>query len=146
MKSAEAARRVGLPEAEFRNVNGIPGNVLIKAGSTLLAPRPAHKEEDVATHVADNGQILLGPDVVLRRTLVKAGKAETVASLARRYKLAPVSVAEWNKVSASAAFRAGQQVVVFLPVRSGQEAARGGAKSATKTARRGGKPVRTARR
>ena len=31
-------------------------------------------------------------------------------------------VAEWNKVSASTAFKAGQQIVVFLPVKSSNAA------------------------
>ncbi len=134
MKPAEAARRVGLSEASFRSVNGIPPKMLIKAGSTLLAPRAASKREDVSTHVADNGQISLAPELVLRRSTVKARKADTVVSLAMRYKLSAASVAQWNKLGTSAVLKPGQAVVVYLPVRAGRAVARGG-KAGSKVAR-----------
>lgn len=118
MTAADAARRVGMSEADFRAVNNIPPRMLIKAGSTVLAPRGAKVETDVASHVAENGQLSLAPEQVTRRTTVKAGKHDTVASIAKRYRLSAANVAEWNKVGASAAFKAGQQVVVFLPVRT----------------------------
>jgi len=118
MKPAEAAKRVGMTEAELRSVNKIPPLVVIKAGSSLLVPRPTELVADVAEHVADNGQLSLAPDAILKRNVLKAGKKDSVASLARRYRVSPASVAEWNKVSASAVFKAGQQVVMFLPVRA----------------------------
>jgi membrane-bound lytic murein transglycosylase D len=65
--------------------------------------------------MADNGQLSLSPEVVLKRTLHKAGKNESVASVAKRFRVSPASVAEWNQVSTAAAFKLGQQVVVFLP-------------------------------
>ena len=102
-----------------RNVNAIPPRMLIKAGSVLIVPRTAKMHDDVASHVADNGQLSLAPEHVTRRSTVKAGKRETVASLARRYKLNPAEVASWNNVNASAAFKAGEQVVVYLPVKVG---------------------------
>ncbi|HEY5580696.1 MAG TPA: LysM domain-containing protein, partial [Rhodoferax sp.] len=86
--------------------------------SSLLVPRPTELVADVAEHVADNGQLSLAPDAILKRNVLKAGKKDSVASLARRYRVSPASVAEWNKVSASAVFKAGQQVVMFLPVRA----------------------------
>jgi len=118
MKPAEAAKRVGMTEAELRSINKIPPRVVIKAGSSLLVPRPTELVADVAEHVADNGQLSLAPDAILKRNVLKAGKKDSVASLARRYRVSPASVADWNKVSASAVFKAGQQVVMFLPVRA----------------------------
>ena len=56
------------------------------------------------------------PEVVLKRSTVRAGKGESVATIARKYRVSTDTVAQWNKVSASATFKAGQQVVVFLPV------------------------------
>ncbi|MBA2961236.1 MULTISPECIES: transglycosylase SLT domain-containing protein [Ramlibacter] len=122
MSVGEAARRVGMNENELRSVNAIPPRMLIKAGSVLVVARPPSKQEDVAEHLADNGQLSLAPEVTQRRTTVKAGRNESVASIARRYKVAPAQVAEWNNVGASAAFRAGQQVVVYLPVRAAARA------------------------
>lgn len=117
MSAAVAARRVGMTEAELRSVNTIPPRMLIKAGSVLVVPRSPSKQEDVASHVADNGQLSLAPEQQMRRTVIKAGKRESVSSVARRYRISPVQVAEWNDVGVNAAFRAGQQVVVFVPVR-----------------------------
>jgi membrane-bound lytic murein transglycosylase D len=118
MSVAEIARRVDMSEADLRSVNAIPPRMLIKAGSVLIVPRTAKMQDDVASHVADNGQLNLAPEIVTRRTAVKAGKHDTVASVARRYKLSAAQVADWNNVGASAAFKAGQQVVLFVPVRT----------------------------
>jgi len=68
----------------------------------------------VTVKVADNGQLSLAPEVVLKRTLVKAGKAENVATIARKYRVNADQVAQWNKVGMSANFKPGQQVVLFL--------------------------------
>lgn len=116
MNSAEAARRTGMSEADLRDVNNIPPRMLIKAGSTLLVPRSAKMEDDVASHLADNAQVSLAPEILTRRTTVKARKGESVATIAKRYGLTASSVAEWNDVGLSAAFKLGHQVVVFLPL------------------------------
>ncbi|MEZ0309071.1 MAG: transglycosylase SLT domain-containing protein [Ramlibacter sp.] len=119
MSVADAARRVGMSEADLRSVNTIPPRMLIKAGSVLIVPRSAKVQDDVTSHVADNGQLNLAPEQVTRKTTIKAGKHDTVASVARRYRLSAAQVADWNSVAASAAFSAGQQVVVYLPVKVG---------------------------
>ncbi len=118
MKPADVAKRVGMTEAELRSVNNIPPRVVIRAGSSLLVPRSIQLDTDVAINVADNGQLTLAPEILLKRTVLKAGKKDSVASLAKRYQLSPASVAEWNKVSATAAFKAGQQIVLFLPAQA----------------------------
>ena len=118
MKPADAAKRVGMSEAELRNINRIPPRMNIRAGSSLLVPRAAHVAQDVTERVADTGQVTLAPEITLKRTVRKAGKRDSVASIAKRYNLSAQSVAGWNKVSASAAFKAGQQVVLYLPVKA----------------------------
>jgi len=118
MSVAEAARRVGMSETDLRSVNTIPPRMLIKAGSVLIVPRSAKNQDDVASHVADNGQLSLSPEVINRRTTVKAGKRDSVATIARRFRLSPAQVAEWNDVRPQATFAAGQQVVLFLPLKS----------------------------
>jgi membrane-bound lytic murein transglycosylase D len=75
MKVADAARRVGMPEADFRAVNNIPPRMLIKAGSALLIPRSAQVLGDVAAQVADNGHLDLSPEAVAKRkAAAKGGK------------------------------------------------------------------------
>jgi membrane-bound lytic murein transglycosylase D len=128
LKPADAASRVGMSESELRAVNGIRGRMLIKAGSTLLVRRADNITQDVSDHVADNGQLSLAPEVVLRQSTVKARKKDTVASLANRYRVNAGELARWNNVSASAVFKAGQKVVVYLPARA----------KATRSAKRGG--------
>ncbi|MDO8249383.1 MAG: transglycosylase SLT domain-containing protein [Rhodoferax sp.] len=139
MKPADAAKRVGMSEDELRSVNNIPSRMMIKAGSSLLVTRAKHLETDVTEHVADNGQVSFAPDVILKRTVLKAGKKDSVASLARRYRISPASVADWNKVSASSAFKVGQQIVLFLPVQARaliQGGGNGKRKTSTQQARR----------
>jgi len=134
MNAAEAARRVGMTEADFRAVNNIPPRMLIRAGSVVLAPRTAKIEGDVTLHVAENGQLSLAPEVVTRRTVVKARKGDSVASIARRYRLGAAQVAEWNNTGASSVFKIGQQIVVYLPVRAASSSHRAGPRHSGRTA------------
>ena len=113
MQPRQAALRVGMSEAELRSVNQIPQRMVIKAGSTLLVPRAAGEQADVAVHVAEQGQLALAREVSARRSTLKAGKHETVASVAARYHVSANEVAQWNKVAVGAAFKPGQSVVVF---------------------------------
>ena len=136
---SEAARRVGMSENDLRSVNSIPPRMLIKAGSTLLVPRSAKMEADVTSHVADNAQMSLAPEIVTRRTTIKARKGETVTSLAKRYGLSAVNVAEWNSTGVATAFQAGQQVVLFLPIKSSTRQTSVKSKSTVKSVKR--KPV-----
>jgi membrane-bound lytic murein transglycosylase D len=118
MKVVDAAKRVGMNEAQFRELNRIPPRMLIKQGSTLLVPRSAKQEKDVSEHVADNGQVSFSPEIVLKKILVKLRKSETVVAIAKRYKVTAASVAGWNKVSAASTFKAKQSVVLYLPAKA----------------------------
>lgn len=124
MKTADAAKRLKMNENDLRYANNIPTHMIIRAGSTLLVPRPASQERDVTVRIADNGQLSLVPETVLRRIVLKAGKKDSVATVARRYGLVPAKVAEWNNVSTSATFKPGQEIVIhrWVPVRSLQQA------------------------
>lgn len=136
MSVAQAAGKLGMSESELRSVNNIPPRMQVRAGSSLLVHRTGARDRDVPEHVADNAMLALQPDVVLRRTTVKARKGETVASLARRYKVSAASVAEWNKLSAGAALKAGQSVTLMLPQRpAAAPVASGRKQAATRTAR-----------
>jgi membrane-bound lytic murein transglycosylase D len=116
MRTADAAKRVGMTEAELRSVNAIPPRVVIKAGSSLLVTRTASTGQDVAVKVADNGQLSTAPEVVLKRVLVRAGKKDTVSSMARKHRVNADQLAQWNNVGISAGFKAGQQVIIYVPV------------------------------
>ncbi len=122
MTAADAAQRAGMSEADLRAINNVPPRMLIKTGSTLIVPRSARVQEDVAAVVADTGHLSFEPEIVTRRTTIKAGRHENVATVARRYRVAPAKVAEWNDVTPGHAFPRGYQVVVFLPVQAARSA------------------------
>lgn len=132
MSAAQAASRVGMSEAQLREVNNIPPRMQVRAGSTLLVHRSEQRNGDVPVHVADNGQINFQPEVVLRRTTVKARKGENLARLAQRYGVSAVSVAGWNKLAVNAALKPGQSITLMLPQRASVAKASGSKKSATK--------------
>ena len=115
MRAADAAKKVGMGEAEFRSINNIPPRMMIRPGSALLVPRGNHTEQDVTSHVADTGQVSLSPEIVLVKTVVRAGKGATVANMAARYKVAAANVAQWNGVSVSSGFKNKQAVILYLP-------------------------------
>lgn len=121
LRVAEAAERVGMTEAELREVNRIPPRMLVRAGSTLLVARAPHKEADVPEHVADNAMLALAPDAPARRRIsVAARSGDTLASVARRHRVSAADLAEWNRLSPNARLRQGQQLVVFAPAARAQ--------------------------
>jgi membrane-bound lytic murein transglycosylase D len=115
LTTAEVAKRVGMTEEALRSLNNIPPRVLIKAGSSLLVPRSSTLATDVGLHTADHGQISLAPEIVLKRTVVKAGKKDSLATLALRYGVTVPNLVEWNKSLPSTVLKPGQAVVLFLP-------------------------------
>lgn len=160
MSVSAAAQRTGMSEGELRQLNGIPPRMMIKAGSALMVPRTTTMRADVPSHVADNGQIAFTPEIVTRRTTVRAGKRDTVASIARRYKVSAADVADWNDLKVSSSFKTGETVVMYLPVRlaatalarssarqpaAGRAAAKSGASTSSNPSRKGGTPAKRKR-
>ncbi|GAB4558806.1 MAG: transglycosylase SLT domain-containing protein [Rhizobacter sp.] len=141
LKPSEAAKQVGMSEEELREVNKIPPRMLVKAGSTLLVPRAQHLLKDVSLHVADNATMVLAAEALPpRRVTHRALRGDTVASVARRYRVSSSQVALWNKVTTSASFSAGQSVVVFVPQKQPTVRSKGKSKGkATKPAKRKGR-------
>lgn len=142
-KPAELAKQLGMSEATLRAVNEIPPRMLVKAGSTLLVPRNGKRNHDVSEHVADNASMLLVAEGrPPKRTVVKARKNDSVASIAQRYRVSASNVAQWNDVASGAHFKAGQSVVVYLPakaVRAASKAAAKPSKSTTRSAKANGR-------
>ena len=147
LKPGDAARLVGMPEAQLREVNLIPQRMLVKVGSTLLVPRGSHATANVAEHLADNAALSLTPEArAQRRKVFKAGKqGDSVAAVARRYRVSAAQVAQWNSVAANAHFKPGQEVTVLLATPPARSATKPLAKTAnsantaniTKTAKPG---------
>ena len=151
MSVASAAQRTGTSEALLRSINAIPPRMMIKAGSALMVARPASSDKDVPGSVADNGQVAFTPEAVIRRSTVRAGKHDSVASIAKRYRVKPGDVADWNDLKATSHFKPGEAIVLYLPVRA-QAAARkpaarpgAGARKPAPAAQRAASPKRKAR-
>ncbi len=137
MSVSDIARRVGMEESDLRSVNGIPPRMLVKAGSALIVPRATTARADVSEQVADNGKVALTPEIVTRRTTVRARKGDTVASMAKRHHVNAAQVAQWNGAKANAAFKAGQEVVLYVAVRAGAESSGKGKGKGKSAAHRG---------
>ena len=115
MRPNDAAKQVGMSEEQLREVNRIPPRMLVKAGSTLLVPRGEHRQADVPVEVADNAMMALAPDAPApRKVSLKAGRKDSVASIAKRYRVNATQVAQWNGVAKTASFAPGQTIVVFV--------------------------------
>jgi membrane-bound lytic murein transglycosylase D len=117
LRPADAAREVGMSEQLLREVNRIPPRMLVRAGSTLLVPRSEHRQADVPGDIADNATMALAPDApALRRMSLRAGHKDSVASVARRYRVNPTLLASWNSVGPGSSFKPGQTIVVYVAV------------------------------
>lgn len=127
MRPTDVARQVGASENELRSMNQIPPRMLVKAGSTLLVPRSEQKaDQDVSEHVASTATLSFAPDApALRKSSIKVGKKDTLASLAARYKTTPDQLAQWNKMSSQGKLKAGQSLTVYVPVKGKAVAAKG---------------------
>jgi membrane-bound lytic murein transglycosylase D len=139
LKPAEAAKIVGMPETQLREVNRIPDRMLVQVGSTLLVPRAAHSTANVSEHIADNATVAFSPEArPLRRFTVRAGKhGDTVSALAKRYGIKPEQLAALNGVAANARFAPGHVVKVAVP----QGVAKAATRSTAKASSGSNKPV-----
>ncbi len=134
MRTADAAKVVGMDEDELRAVNKIPLRMLVRAGSTLVVPRSEVGSADVSGHIADNATMVLAPDVPpLRRLSLKAGRRDNVASIARRYRVSTAQVAQWNGVASGSHFKPGQTIVVYVAPTVRADAGRARVVSTNKT-------------
>ena len=111
---AALAEHLHLAVATLREVNDIPSRTLIKAGSTVLVPRPPQDDANVSKHVAENAVLTLAPVVPpLRRLRLYAGRFDTPTTVARRYGISVAEVARWNHVRENARFRPHSMVIVY---------------------------------
>ena len=125
LKPAEAAQAVGMSEASLREINQIPDRMIVKVGSTLVVPRTAASPDSVAEHIADGGQLNLAQESrPLRRVHFKAGhRGDTVAAVARRYRVTPAQIAAWNNLAGKDRLKPGQTLVLMLAEPAGRRVA-----------------------
>ena len=144
MRAEEVAKQVGMSADQLRSVNGIPARMLVRAGSTLLVPRQGKLDNDVTEHLADNGHLLLAPEVVLRKIRVTARAGDTLARLASRHGVSAANVADWNRLQPNAKLSNGQNLSIYVPAKASRRAAKSPPRRAA--AQRGKAPVKAAAR
>lgn len=148
MSVAQAAKQLGMSESELRSVNNIPPRMKIRAGSSLLVHRSGARDRDVSEFIADHAQLSLAPDVVLRKTVVKARKGDNLARLAQRYGVSAVSAAGWNRMSVNERLKVGQRVTLMLPraVRTAEPSGTKRGKATVRTVKRSAKSNKSVQR
>ena len=119
-----AARFKTTPEL-IREVNAIPPNMHPKAGSTVLVPKPSSEaDKDIGQEVADNAMLAYEPDEPPRKKItIRAGKRDTIAGIAARYKVKPEEIRDWNDLK-NDKLTAGQSL--RLEIRTGRAMAKRG--------------------
>jgi membrane-bound lytic murein transglycosylase D len=92
------ATRFKTTPAVIREANAIPPNMHPTMGSVVLVPKPASESgKDIGQDLADNATLAVAPDEPPRKRIkVRAGKRDTVDSIATRYKVTVAEVREWN--------------------------------------------------
>ena len=92
-ESAEQlSKRLGVSVAVLREVNAIPPGMRVRAGSTVLIPKPSTKLTDVSEHLAENANLNL-----VKPAPVK--KAAAPATAAKKANPAPSKTAQNNTKS-----------------------------------------------
>ena len=109
-----AARFRTTPEV-IREVNNIPPRMVLKAGSTILVPRPEEQLKDIAQEVAESATLAMEPDrPPTRLVTVKVGRNDTLASVAARNGVSVDDLKAWNKLSRDNISR-GQKLSLHAP-------------------------------
>ena len=77
--------------------------MLLKAGSTILVPKTEAVlsapsiETEITPELANNARLAVTPDVPdTKRIYVKAGKRDTLNSIANRYRVSVAQIKQWN--------------------------------------------------
>lgn len=133
MRAEDVAEQVGMPVQQLRSVNGIPARMLVKAGSTLLVTRSGYKDKDVSEHLADNGHLLLAPDVRLRKISIPIRQGDNLARLASRHGVTAANLIAWNNLKPNARLITGQKLAVYVPSKNTRNATKTQARQVNKS-------------
>lgn len=111
------AARLKVDPDTLREINRIPKGMRLKAGSTVMIPRSDRHDEDISLVMLETATFAVEPDTPEpRRIIVRAGKRDTVSTVARKYGVSARQVQSWNDLSGSKLV-AGQSLVLMVPAR-----------------------------
>ncbi len=127
----------------IREVNNIPPNMRLKAGSTVLVPKAeGAPERDIAPEIVDNATIAVEPDVPdTRRIYVKVGKRDTLASIAKRNQVSIAQIKTWNSLKHDKV-ASGQTLQLHVPYKASKNGSYHVARGSTPSHRKVAPPVR----
>ena len=117
----QLAKMLGMPESELRAVNDIPKQRRVTAGSVLLVKRTKSLDKDASAKLADTAQISLRREVRYKRTTLQFKAGETVAQVAKRYRISAKSLAKLNKLSVNTRLSSSNRLIAWLPVKSNSQ-------------------------
>lgn len=108
------AARLNVDPDTLREINRIPKGMRLKAGSTVMIPRTGRHDQDISASLAETAMLAVEPDVPdAKRIVVRAGRRDTVATVARRYGVTVRQVLAWNKLSGTKLV-SGQSLVLMV--------------------------------
>lgn len=92
------AKKFGTTPEVIREANNIPPRMALKAGSTVLVPKPEHAlYKDISPELVDSAKMIVVPEGLdTRRIYVKVGKGATLSSIARRHRVSVAQIKAWN--------------------------------------------------
>ena len=114
--TATLAKMVDMAESELRAVNDIPKRRLVTAGSVLLVKRNEKLDRDASAKLADTGQLSLRNAVSYKKTALRFRPGETVAQVAKRYRINSRSLAKLNRVTPGTRLKKGDRLFAYLRV------------------------------
>jgi membrane-bound lytic murein transglycosylase D len=113
------ASKFGTTPQVIREVNNIPPNMRLRAGSTILVPKAeSSPEKDIAADLVERSTMQIEPDVPdARRVTIKVGKSDSLASIARRHHVSVAQIKTWNELRIDKV-TAGQLLQIQVQVRA----------------------------
>ncbi len=101
---SKVAERVGLTDAQLRVANHIPARYRPAAGSTILIPRDENINDDVAPDFVQASFSLVPEGANLRQITYRVRRGDTLASVARRWKVSADDIVSWNQLRSMTLF------------------------------------------
>jgi membrane-bound lytic murein transglycosylase D len=101
---AAVARRVGLTEQALREANDIPPRYRLRPGSTILIPRDETMAEDIPAASLEARFSLVPESANLRKVTYRVRRGDTLASVARRWRVDQKDIIVWNRLTAPKLF------------------------------------------
>jgi membrane-bound lytic murein transglycosylase D len=106
---AAVAKRVGVSEASLRQANHVMPRYVLRGGSTILVPRDETSAEDVSAEMLDGSMALVPEKAGLKKITVRVRRGDTLASIARRWRVSTDEIVAWNDLRSEGLF-AGQRL------------------------------------